>query len=541
MKRLGFFPLNAVAVLLLIASTAGAATESEHGDCGLYLVTPRTTEARRTRPSYDTTEYFRNKTHVRVHYTLYGIHATTVAWAESAAVAAETAWVRVQRLGWAVPPPDQGAGGDDRFDIYVRNLGSGVFGVAFDDSAYTDPYPDGYSSWAEIARDSIDQPFPKWGRLKALVAHEFHHCCQMRYSDFEEPKWAYYENTSVWIEDILFPGFGTLYWRNNNPTYYTDNPLLTPWLQILATTSTYEYPGGLWPKFLAEYYGSSTPRLTWQLMGAHAGSHMLLDIDSVLNTNYNGTLDNALGHYAIWRYFTGDRDDNRHFYDAQRCTTAVLHAQHSSYPVSGNEGIHDPIGPGGMDLIEFTTNGTQNLTIDFNGQDDYAWRAYVIGIRGSVTYEHRIPLAAITNMGSITIPAWEITSAILIPVVTNWVDGGSGTPALTFTYSATVTNADPSGIDEYADRPVFLADIHPNPLAGHAVITWELPQDQSGVLQILDVAGRSVRTFNLTGTGQKVQSGWALNDQAGHAVPSGVYFIRLSGAGTVIQRKIVVR
>ncbi len=540
MIRRGFFLQIALTMIIAITFLVGVNAVNGQGDCGQYLLELRPSLLRPGRPTYSTTEYFRNKTHVRVHYTTSGTDSTTLAWAESTAVFAETCWVRVQRLGWATPAPDQGIGGDDRFDIYIRTL-PGYFGVAPDDSNYTDPYPDGYSSWVEIVTDSVDQPFPKWSRLKALVAHEFHHCCQMRYSRFEAPMWAYYENISTWIEDILFPGYGTLYWRNNNPDSYTDNPLTSTWRQIQSTSGSYEYPGGMWPKFLAEYYGAATPRLTWELFGMHTGSHMLKDIDSVLYVNYNGSLDNALGHYAIWRYFTGDRDDDRHFYDAQRCTTAVLHAEHTTYPASGNEGTHDPIGPGGMDLISFTTNGNQNLTIDFNGQDDYDWRAYVIGIRGSVTHEHRIPLAAITNIGSITIPAWEITSAALIPVVTNWVDGGTGTPALTFTYSATVTNADPSGIEEGAGQSVFLANIHPNPVAGYAVINWKLPRNRSGAMQILDVTGRSVRTFNLTGTGQSVQMGWDLSDQTGHAVPSGVYFIRLSGDGSNIQRKIVVR
>jgi len=44
------------------------------------------------------------------------------------------------------------------------------------------------------------------------------------------------------------------------------------------------------------------------------------------------------------------------------------------------------------------------------------------------------------------------------------------------------------------------------------------------IIQIFDIAGRLVRTFFLTGIGHRSSVTWQGDDQAGHAVPAGIYF-----------------
>jgi hypothetical protein len=391
----------------------------------------------------------------------------------------------------------------------------------------------------EITKDSVPQPFTVYDRLHALVAHEFHHGCQMRYSRSEEPFWWFYENTTVWMEDILMPGYGTLYWRNSGTTDYTSNPLTRSWYQINSLTNNYEYPGSLWAKFLAEYYASYAVRYIWWCCGYHTGSHCLYDIDSILRTYFDSDLHSALGHYAMWRYFTGDRDDNLHYFGAERCTTAILHATHTTYPASGNAGAHNPIGPGGMDLIEFQTNGSQDLTISFNGQNGYTWRAYVICRRGSTSYEQRILLDG-NGDGSITIPAWMITTAVLVPIVVHWSDASFNTPALTFTYSASATDGPVQITENDISRPLLFYSA-PNPMIKSTRISYALPLGKSGEMKILDVLGRTVKEIGLTGTGKYESLVWDRSDQSNCKVNSGVYFYQLFCGGKTQQQKIIVR
>ncbi len=530
-----------VTASLLIAQYSEIPENQGYPECGLELLTVDPLDlVRPARPTLSGPVSRRYKTHVVVHYTTSGGDATTAAFAESVAVYAESCWVRAEALLWAVPPPDQGVGYDDRFDIYLRSTANiGAYGVACWDSNYTNPYPDGYSSWLEITKDSVPQPFTVYDRLRALVAHEFHHGCQYRYSRSEQPYWWFYENTTVWMEDILMPGYGTLYWRNSPTTTYTQNPLTRSWYSINDTTSTYEYPGSLWAKFLAEYYASYAVRYIWWCCGYHTGSHCLYDTDSMLRTYFDSNLQDALGHYAMWRYFTGGRDDNRHFFGAEQCTTAILHASHTTYPANGNEGTHDPVGPGGMDLIEFQTNGSQNLTITFNGQNGYNWRAYVVCVRGGTSYEQRILLNS-SGDGSITIPAWMITRAILVPVVVHWSDASYYTPALTFTYSASSSDGKVEITENDISQPLLVGSV-PNPMTISTKITYALPKGQKGEIRIFDIVGRTVRTFELTGTGTAETIVWNRNDQHYNPVSSGVYFCQLTCQGKLFQQKIVVK
>jgi len=61
--------------------------------------------------------------HIVVHFDTIGQRATSRAYAESVAVYAEEAWrVQIDSLGQTPPPPDDGRGGDDRYDIYVWRM-----------------------------------------------------------------------------------------------------------------------------------------------------------------------------------------------------------------------------------------------------------------------------------------------------------------------------------------------------------------------------------------------------------------------------------
>ena len=76
-------------------------------------------EAGRPEPGPD----FVHSSNFVVHFAPTGEHATTRAYAESVSVYAEHAWrTQVDSLGRTPPPPDDGEGGDDRYDIYLRDM-----------------------------------------------------------------------------------------------------------------------------------------------------------------------------------------------------------------------------------------------------------------------------------------------------------------------------------------------------------------------------------------------------------------------------------
>ncbi|MDP2209949.1 MAG: hypothetical protein Q8K98_14425 [Bacteroidota bacterium] len=102
-------------------------------DCGTekslrdFLVLGKTSG----RPTLSGTVQYIFTANFKIHYTLSGQDATTLAWAESTAVYAEYCWRICDSLGWINPPPDYGEGGDNRYDIYIRHTSiDGYWGAA---------------------------------------------------------------------------------------------------------------------------------------------------------------------------------------------------------------------------------------------------------------------------------------------------------------------------------------------------------------------------------------------------------------------------
>ncbi len=488
------------------------------------------------RPILSGPVFYRYKPHLIVHYTTSGIDSTSLVYAELVAVNAETCWARIINMGWFPPAPDPGRGTivdpDSRYDIFIVDA---VVGLNLVDSAYTNPFLDGVSNFIMVSNN-----LGTGGFNKAVVAHEFHHSCQGRCSNYEGIQ--LYENTSEFMVGELFPGTEAF----PDDTYLTFGPLTFTYFQINSVasgggdTTGYHGPGGLWIRFLHQHYGPSAPRLVWEMCGMHSGTHPYWDTDSVLRLYYDSNLEEALGHYAIWRYFTGIRDDGLHFQRADECYTANLHANHFTFPASGNQGSHAPRGPGGMNLIQFNTDGTQNLNISFDGQNGYKWRTYAICVIDSLTsYMQPMQLNTI-NQGSILIPAWMARKVALIPVVVNWYDNAlDSTPALNFTYNATLVS-DPVGLTDESQVLLMLDLISPNPMKDHATINYTLPKRTKGLLTIIDVTGRIVRKFELIGDGFPSKLRWDRTNQYGRKTSPGIYFCQLISNGSAVINKMVL-
>jgi len=501
-----------------------------YSECGL----PKIDELRklgegRARPTLSGTELFINKTHFRIHYTLSGGDATTTAYAESAGVYAEEAWSQLTTLGWYMPPPDGTNGGDTKYDIYIRDL-VGYLGVCYDENAYTSPFPDGYTSWVEIINTGIT-----YTRESALVTHEFGHGCQMRYSRSEQPYWWFYENTSVFMEDIVFDNVNTLPGRL---TGSTDDPLDNPDYPINRATGVYEYRGALWTHFLDEYYDTydaRTVRRIWELCGYHAGNYILKDIDSTLGLYYSSDFEKALGHYAIWRYFAGSIDDGRHYEEGSTYPDISLLRTHITYPASGNEGSDDPSGPGGCNYIKFTNFGSNRVTLSFNGLNGYEWSAYVLGRSGSTSYEYKIMLEATQDTGSITIPGWEYSEIILIPIVTQWASTAN---YLTYTYNVTLSAADKNIAGEELGPNYIGFFVRPNPARSQVSINYFLPINEQGVLRIYNTTGQLIKTKELTSKSNSFI--WNRQDNYGNIIKNGVYIIELTSGNQIKKQKVLL-
>jgi len=81
----------------------------------------------------------------------------------------------------------------------------------------------------------------------------------------------------------------------------------------------------------------------------------------------------------------------------------------------------------------------------------------------------------------------------------------------------------------------------PNPARGPLRMSFTLPRAGDARLEVLDVAGRRVRTLAAGARpAGRWAAGWDLGDEAGRPAAAGMYFIRLAAAASHLTRRIVV-
>lgn len=98
------------------------------------------------------------------------------------------------------------------------------------------------------------------------------------------------------------------------------------------------------------------------------------------------------------------------------------------------------------------------------------------------------------------------------------------------------------GIEESEDIHRLAVDISPNPSLGRTSISYTLPGDGAVNIKVFDSAGRLVRHYGKNTTAGKHTLEWDGRDMNGCAVPSGVYFVRVtSGEREIGGRLILIR
>ncbi|MEO0202423.1 MAG: T9SS type A sorting domain-containing protein [candidate division WOR-3 bacterium] len=316
-----------------------------------------------------------------IHYTTSGDDAVTQAYAESIAVYAEYSWQKqVVEFGWFAPPPDYNQGGDNRYDIYIKNLGQGVLGYTAPEYTYSGYGTEGATSYIVIGKGIESYGYDL---LRVTVAHEFHHAIQFAYT-YNDAPW-FYENTSTWMEDMVYDEVNDyIGYLNTNPS-----PITTPHYPINTFSNLYQYAGAIFPYFIYEYLGNNQQPMKdiWYQMGTNFGNNTLFDIFEVLSNNYSKPESVILSYYAIWRFFTSTRwgDGAGYRYSEGSLYPSVsLFRNITSYPrIDSNQTI--PIkNPGGAQYIRLGPyNGDLRLIMKFKQCSGCA-KVYLIRVPGPV-------------------------------------------------------------------------------------------------------------------------------------------------------------
>ena len=321
--------------------------------------------------------------HFVLHYATTGNSAVpaldasgngTPDFIDAAAASWEEIWDReIDQLGYPAPKgtPQQ------KFHVYYKQLAYYGYCAPTNVELFaTSPVAQGTASAYIVVEndfygfprndeDRTGQEIVRSGALKVTQAHEFMHAVQFNINVYGSG-WLM-ESHATWAEDAVYDGINDWHW-------YINRFLSTPDFPIF---NRYLYGAAFFQNWLSETRGVDVMRQIWF---AHRTQNAA---DAIRNVALGGSWE-GIKDFAGTQYLLGISDFTRDPVSVIPRPRNVVRAVHSSYPVSVDVGPSTNRVPNrapwglGSNFVDFTANGSGEITITFDGTDGYAWRAFVI-------------------------------------------------------------------------------------------------------------------------------------------------------------------
>ena len=409
--------------------------------------------------------------------------------------------------GWPAPPPDEGRGGDDRLDVYVRVIDA--FGYTYYEPLAAGGTP--HASHLELS-NSLAGMGPV--TVRSIAAHEFHHALQAALTTQLED-WIF-EATATWARYFVYAG-----------DWLLDIARDTLWTLRLQgagrafddTGARFDYAGMIWIKFLLEQ--GAYPRRTvldlWQAMAADGD--WVLGHEQVLPALGLASVPLAVETFAEWNLFACHRADGHHYTDAAgpACgvEAEVVPTAVTTLPAAGTSVT---VGPLGQAYLEFTHDcTTAGLQVHVDGTGPYAARAVAVRGGGLTTSQR----ADSTGGGvDLDVPDWNNAARAVLILVNLDAQPQS------FAYQASGVGAYQAAPDLAATQQVTIVDesgaAPTGPLA--------LAKGQTRQLRALAFFGSCADGLDATAT-----AGWHAADESVANVSAGL--VRAQGAGATGDRR----
>jgi hypothetical protein len=217
----------------------------------------------------------------------------------------------IETLGYSAPPSDDTAGGGSEYDVYILELGN-LYGYTTPEDILNSK-PDGatYTTFMTIDNDfSFITPDSNKGLpgLRVTLAHEFHHAIQIGQYGYWTSDVYFYEMTSTWMEDVVFPDV------NDYIQYLKSgaSQFRSPGTPFTEANQSIEYSRAVWCHFIAKHFGRDAVKRCWEEI---RGAPPLPAIDYALQSApYASSFRIAFTEWTLWNYFTGYRSDTVHYY-----------------------------------------------------------------------------------------------------------------------------------------------------------------------------------------------------------------------------------
>jgi Bacterial Ig-like domain/Family of unknown function (DUF6055) len=266
---------------------------------------------------------------------------------KTAGDSAENAYsVENVQLGWRSPKPDEGLGGNDKTDVYMKQLGgSGIYGYSVPDP--TQQLSDDHTAFGYIVVDNDFQAseFPGYASptvpLEVTLAHEYNHILQFNY-DVIQDTWML-ESTAVWMEGMVYPEAFDYLQYLPGWVQLTQLPLTTFSTDPNDRNNVKVYGSAVWEKFIAARYGNDVVRRAWEdSINTDPASFAVAAFDLAIKQQGGSDFPSAFTTFAAataeWQAANSGFPEGSHYLDVVRAGTAnvngpggTLRINHTTY------------------------------------------------------------------------------------------------------------------------------------------------------------------------------------------------------------------
>lgn len=496
-------------------------------------------------------------------------------------------WDTNNTAGYMFPPPDDGAGGDEKYDVYVSNseAGSGTYGYVAGEDFFDGPNGLGDNPNSEgvtevdcwyshmvlrnnyIGFGSTDQQIAD--ALKVTFAHEFMHAIQYGYGTYIYPDGDEQvsldgfalEGCATWAEDWIYPGIDdnlqyirghftetdfALNWDDNEEAE-SENPLYDDY-------AGWWYGGWLFFRYFSEYEngGVVNPLIIKEIYEATVLVDYGVAINNMMQAKYQSDLWDLLTNYYLsicmltqnqdFSPLTFSRADDYRNYLSNMGLSGV--EPESTIEFSGTEIVYDSEIDGdhmlmrlGADVLKINPSEECIVTLTPKTQEageSYSLILLMMDAPSNPTVGGYLIANADTGSMSLTLPTGMGISDYYL-IIPAYFKG----PQL-YSMQYTVTLSPVTGVEHENILPSEFAlfQNYPNPFNPSTRIKFSLPEQMKVKIDVIDVTGSVVNTLM-----DEVQSAGTheINFDASD-LASGMYFARLiTQNGMRVQKMILMK
>ena len=449
----------------------------------------------------------------RVHYDSTGPNAPGYDLNLLAEALDSTYKFEIDFLGYDIPPGDSATnpnippeeyGGDNRYDVYIGNLGSGIYGYTRIEYE-VEVGSNRYTSYMMIDNDFTNYFSSGINGARITVAHEFHHSIQGGNYIFRPEDAFFYEITSTAMEEFVFDDVNDYY--AYIPSYFSNPETPLPLANGFSTAT--------WNIYLRDNFGYDIIKRQWELMPSVRA--MFAINTSILE--HGSSFAREFNRYGIWMYFTNYRAVPGKYFEegvnyplveptsvvqftppSQTLNMSSRAAAHSfiTFVISGNNDS----------LVTIVSNGdVQNAVSGLNNFFDFQYSLF--------NYQEPGSTPIMNNYYYIFESQYEEHFKI-VHILNDLI-------------ATSVTDDDV--ITQYK-----LYQNYPNPFNPSTQITYKLAQNSNVVLKVYNLLGKEV-VFLVDE--QKEAGIHKVNFDASN-LPSGVYLYKIEFAGLIKTKKMML-